>query len=413
MSESMVDVPMAPGAAEGELGEMPVRLRAGAGQTNPTPFLPSDLPQTLETPDNDSFPKGTPCVLPCGLNGRMEKPNDEDYYRFSAKKDARFTFEVRARRFESSLDSHLAVLSAAGELLAENDDALGKDSRIDWTAPADGEYALRIRDLHNGGGDTFVYNLAATLALPDFEVRCDDDKALIGPSSGYAMYALATRRNGFDGEIRLSVEGLPPGVTATTDRIPSNMTTACVVLRAAPDAKAGYSRIRMWASGERKRPDGTLEPIRREVTPLQEIYFPGGGRGPYAVATHVASVMESSDIVVKLSANRVELKPGGEATVDVEVERRNGYAKNVILDVYLRHLGGKHADPLPPGVTLDENASKTLLGPTDTKGKIVLRAAADAAPVENLPIAVLGQVSINFVVKVSHASEPLLISVKK
>ena len=55
----------------------------------------------------------------------------------------------------------------------------------------------------------------------------------------------------------------------------------------------------------------------------------------------------------------------------------------------------------PTGLTL--SASKTLLGEKETKGVIVLRAAADAAPVKELPIAVLGQVSINFVVKVSYA----------
>ena len=80
---------------------------------------------------------------------------------------------------------------------------------------------------------------------------------------------------------------------------------------------------------------------------------------------------------------------------------------------YLRHLGGKHGDPLPPGVSLDESASKTLLGPTETKEKIVLLAAATAAPVENLPIAVLGHVSINFVVKLSHASELVYLTVAK
>ena len=109
----------------------------------------------------------------------------------------------------------------------------------------------------------------------------------------------------------------------------------------------------------------------------------------------------------------MELKPGGTAEIDVEVVRQNGYDKNVVLDVYLRHLGSKYGDPLPPGVTLDEDKSKTLLGPKETHGKIILKAAADAAPVESLPISVLGQVSINFVVRVSHASAPVLLTVKK
>jgi hypothetical protein len=42
----------------------------------------------------------------------------------------------------------------------------------------------------------------------------------------------------------------------------------------------------------------------------------------------------------------------------------------------------------------------------------VLQAAANAAPCENVPIAVMGHVSINFVVKTAYASRPILISVK-
>jgi hypothetical protein len=62
---------------------------------------------------------------------------------------------------------------------------------------------------------------------------------------------------------------------------------------------------------------------------------------------------------------------------------------------------------------MDDDASKTLLGPKETHGKIVLKAAANAAPLDRLPIAVLGQISINFVVKVSHASEPVFLTVAK
>ena len=82
------------------------------------------------------------------------------------------------------------------------------------------------------------------------------------------------------------------------------------------------------------------------------------------------------------------------------------------LDVLLQHLGTVFGNPLPPGVTMVEGKSKTLLG-TTSKGHIVLKAAADAAPIENVPISVLCNVSINFVVKVSYSSPPILVSVVK
>jgi hypothetical protein len=78
----------------------------------------------------------------------------------------------------------------------------------------------------------------------------------------------------------------------------------------------------------------------------------------------------------------------------------------------LRHLGRVFGTTLPPGVTLDEGKSKTLLG-TESRGHIVLRAAPDAAPIEEVPISVLCNVSINFVVKVSYSSAPIKVSVRK
>ena len=93
------------------------------------------------------------------------------------------------------------------------------------------------------------------------------------------------------------------------------------------------------------------------------------------------------------------------------VTRRKDFDKPVNLAVILAHLGGVHGNPLPPGVTVAESGNKTLLGPTETAGKIVLEASADAAPCENVPIAVMGHVSINFVVKTAYASKPILVSV--
>jgi len=43
----------------------------------------------------------------------------------------------------------------------------------------------------------------------------------------------------------------------------------------------------------------------------------------------------------------------------------------------------------------------------------VLQAAANAEPIENVPICVLAHVSINFVVKISYASQPIGLSIRK
>ena len=68
--------------------------------------------------------------------------------------------------------------------------------------------------------------------------------------------------------------------------------------------------------------------------------------------------------------------------------------------------------PLPPGVTIEAGKSKSLLG-TGSQGHFVLKAAANAAPIDNVPISVLAHVSINFVVKVSYSSPPILLTIEK
>lgn len=397
-----------------DAGPMDLQLPDEGQTTNPVPFLVTDLHETLEQEPNDRPDQANRVELPGGMDGRIGSPNDVDGFRFHAAKGAAWTFETQARRYGSALDPTLAVTDASGKVLASDDDApgLGKDARLEWTAPADGDYVVQLTDLHGRGGNTFVYHLTATPTRPDFTLQCDDDRALVGPGSGYAMYVIASRRGGFAGEIQLGVEGLPPGVTATAGRIPPDMIQGCVIFRAAPDAKIDAANIRVFGTAAVTTQAGT-ETIRRVAEPLEEIYLPGGGRGRYAVHLHTVSVTEPSDVVVKVSANKVQLAPGGTAAIDVEITRQKGYNKPVVLDVYLRHLGAIYGNPLPPGVTLDEAQSKTLLGPTETKGRIVLKASPTAAPVQDLPIAVLGQVSVNFVVKVSHASEPVLLSVVK
>src|SRR5207244_1604630 len=109
------------------------------------------------------------------------------------------------------------------------------------------------------------------------------------------------------------------------------------------------------------------------------------------------AVTQSSDILkVNVQPAAVTLKPGGEARIDVRIERRPDYDKSVSIDVLMQHLGSVFGNPLPPGVTIDESKSKTLLlgdpglgDPAGDQGHIVLKAAASAAPIDHVPISVL------------------------
>ena len=99
----------------------------------------------------------------------------------------------------SQLDSQLDVMTRDGRILASNDDLHGKDAGLVFTPPADGDYVVRVRDLNNKGGDGFIYFLECDFARPDFTLKCDPSKAMIGPGSRTAWYVQVARANGFAG----------------------------------------------------------------------------------------------------------------------------------------------------------------------------------------------------------------------
>lgn len=389
----------------------------GDGPLNPVPVVVSHLPTVLETEPNDTPKQATRIELPVGVNGRISPKRDLDHFVFKAAKGKPVRLEVFARRFgtvlRSELDSQLDVMTPVGKILASNDDFVGKDAGLVFTPPADGDYVVRIRDLNNKGGDGFAYFLEADFAAPDFTLKCDPSKAMIGPGSRTAWFAQVTRANGFAGPVKVEVQGLPAGMAASPLTIPANMTQGVIVISASDDAKVDATAVRVVGTADAVDAAGKPCVLTRVATPVEEIYLPGGGRGRFDVGMQAVAVTTASDLLqVKVKTNRITLKPGEEVTIPVEVVRRPDYDKGVTLDVQLRHLNTMYGNPLPPGVTMLDGKSKTLLG-SGNSGAIVLKAAPDAPDCTDVPICVQGFVPINFVVKIGYSSEPIWISVKK
>lgn len=394
------------------LGLQEIQLDVGGRLSNPVAFYVTELPCVMEQEPNDTPSQATPVSIPCAINGRIATRRDNDCFRFKGVKGQALRVEVKARRFgtslRSSLDSILEILSPTGTVVASNDDESGKDAGLVFTPAVDGEFVVRLRDLNSKGGDAAVYCLELSVAKPDYSLRCDPGKAMIGPGSSTAWYIQVARVNGFAGPVEVRVDGLPPGVSASPLTIPATMTQGLILLTAEPGAKIGASMARVLG-----RAMIDSKPLDHDAIVSEEIYSPGGGRARFDASMHAVAVTETSDIVaVDVSPREISLKPGQEVRIDVTIKRRPDYDKAVSLDVLLRHLGTVFGNPLPPGVTLVEGKSKTLLG-TGNTGHIVLQAAPNAAPIENVPISVLAHVSINFVVKISYSSPVIPVSVRK
>lgn len=122
----------------------------------------------------------------------------------------------------------------------ENDDdserLLGSDSRLFFTAPADGNYRARVSDVRNFGGEDYQYKLTIRPPNPDFKVSHNRPKFRASPGSGHEVEFTATWIDRFSGEIDIQFENLPAGFMANPVTIEENQKRAYVAIYATEDA---------------------------------------------------------------------------------------------------------------------------------------------------------------------------------
>ncbi len=402
-----------------------LQLKSPRGASNLVTLRVSDLPQLLEI-SRQERPGGAQRIqLPIGINGCIAADREVDRYRFAAQKGQRFEFEVEAYRYGSALDSLLEVHNSDGKLLAAGDDMLTtsegmsafgnyafpveKDSRIEWIAPADGEYELRVRDANYFGSKDHVYYLAAKFQQEDFTVVLDDGRIPVGPGESIARVVTVERRNGFDGEVKLSVRGLPKGVQALESSVPAGWKQANLVLTAAADAPIDVRDVQVVGTAMIKNSDGRPHAIERIAKPFET--FGEGGQTNYSpVRTATVAVAGGSDLILECAPKELTLHPGESVTIKVKITRNN-YKGPLELNVIVWNLT-QRLNKLPDGVALDELHSKTSLGENETEGQVTLRALPHAVPFENQQMVVLGQITYNRVF-MTRVAAPFRMSVAR
>lgn len=401
--------------APSEPGSHRIRVQSAAGETNPTTVVVSPLPLITEQEPNNTPEQGTAIQFPQGINGRLESPDDIDIYAFQAVKGERYVFEVEARRHGSPLDSVLEVQDAQGRILAEADDAdlyRGKDSRLFWTAPADGTYYVAVRDLHARGGGAFVYYLRAERAEADFELTGEYYYAMLAPGIRTMWFVEINRLNGFDGPVTLEVEGLPEGVAYEPITVPANMKHGTVLLHASEDAPIGASLVQLQGRATITGADGQQREIVRRAFIRCQQQNSGGGQNSWPIETQIVGVTKPLDLTaVVAEPTEITLKPGESKEIKVRIERQGGFTDPVTLATEFKYLGRILVPQLPPGVSMSPKSKARLTGDT-LEGTVVLTADDKAVPVERLPIGVVAQVSITFSINTLYSSNPIYLTVE-
>lgn len=447
-------------------GEIDVLRVRPAGSFSELKLAVGRDPEVLSSGTNHDVQSAQTLTVPVTVNGRLDAPKEEHYYKFHAAKGEKVVLEVLARRFDSDLDSFLEVLDAKGKpietatvravtetftalrdhdsasrgiritswtgwsvgdyvlvgneimrvealprgpdddtvfdsfggqriawlgtssemhfldrpvykiqihppgtkftpnglplvhLFARNDDGgsgMGKDSKIDFVAPADGDYVVRLADVRGLGGENFAYRLNIRPPRPDFRLAVSPRNPNVPAGGSAPLNITALRLDGYDGPIEIGVEDLPPGLKASPSTILPGQVSTTVLLTA--DARAVLEKAApLKVAGKAKV---GAETLARYANPEDKLKY--------------IALMPKADVQMTAETKEVVLEPGGTAEVAVRIQRQNGFGGRVPVDV--RNL--------PPRVrVLDVGLNGVLINENETQRSFTLEALDNAPPVD-------------------------------
>lgn len=357
-------------------------------------------PPVLESA-NDTAAEAQKLTVPCEVMGQFYPQRDADWYSFEAKKDELWAIDVISQRLGLRTDPSLLIQQVVPEqdgtekvtdVLFMEDlpavnvgnnrtgrfefDERSGDPTVLFRVPADGVYRLLVRDGGSAGRTQagLLYRLAIRTPRPDFRVVAvphhSNGGFLLRRGGRDVIHLVVWRQDGFDGDIRVRVEGLPEGVTAEEAVIgPGNsfgtlVLTAGESARGAADLKilarstiAGSEVTREARYGaaviptQQNQPTANVPAVRSRLVSGIRVAVSDSETAPQTLSIGDGSVLETSR--------------GGSIKIPWQLRRSEGSAGNAL---------GFPVD-LPPNTTIPQ----VNLGNAE-KGEFELRFTATSVP---------------------------------
>lgn len=341
-----------------------VSLDGPLGAVHELPFVRGDFPESVEqeplslagAAEQDETSRGrdtaAELALPSTVNGRFDRLGDEDWFRFHLKQGQGVLLQTEAQRLLGSpVDTALEVHDASGKLVAENDDGamfggqclhdfVSADSRLLFTAAAEGDYFVRLRDQTGAGGPLAVYRLTAEELRPDFQLfQWPDAVPVWGAGTTAAFVVQVFHWGGMKSDIAVRVEGLPAGWTGSVGNFPVGYYAimqppyglqVMITITAPPDAAPGtLAPFRVVGRAEQ---DGRV--IEHEAQCLTLYGNSHNDRmwlRPSALARAV--VAGPLDCWLETSVKELTVQHGGTVEIPVTLHRRENSSKDLGISV--------------------------------------------------------------------------------
>jgi hypothetical protein len=213
-----------PGVIEAEF-TVPADARAGlwrlwaSGQNGISDGPPLEISASEEFGETAGIP--APSNGSIVINGSIDKPGEKDVYRVPGTTGRPIRFWTLATQLGvPRLDSVLTLRDASGTKLAENDDVVAgqgtllgnPDSSLYYTPKSDGPLFLTVSDRVNRGGPDFQYRLKVAAEKPGFQLFTTPENFTVARGGSGSVKVHLVREAGFEGEVEVWFEGMPPGV---------------------------------------------------------------------------------------------------------------------------------------------------------------------------------------------------------
>lgn len=400
---AQLDTRAAPTSQQSMLDGFAYQLAGPQGTSNPYLMGFAAAPVTAEIEPNNDSSKPQEVKVPCEFVGQFDRRGDEDWVQFTAKKGDVYYVEIVSQRLMLPTAPQVVVQRVTkddkGEVkttdlavLDEDTKDLGgpgfptanSDAAAKVTIPDDGTVRVLIRDQHGSVGDPRrIYRLSIRQPQPDFRVAATtvyptmakDAKPwshLLRRGGTVAFEVVAFRRDGFNGEIQISAEGLPKGLTANPVLLGGEQESASLVISAAADAPAWAGAIKIVGKG-RVADKEVTRVARGGVTAWPGV--PGQNNQPGRVAEArvsrelVLAVSDAESIPVSIEAGGlkpVETARGLKVEVPIKVTRREGFKEALTLTPY--------------GLPTAYKAQNVTIAANANDGKLALDIPANATP---------------------------------
>jgi hypothetical protein len=352
-----------------------LRVRNAAGSSNPFLLGLARAPVVAEAANNDTPEAAQQVSPPCEIAGRVEKRRDRDWYSFTARKGESWNIEVLSNRLGAP--TYMTILLRGADGKSELYESPLNDSMSQYenkfftrsedppayrfTAPADGKYQLLVA---SRAGDTLfgprhTYAVRITRDEPDFQLVAvpGEDESPEAPQLGQggreALTVLVNRTGGMTGDVELSIDGLPAGLTCPPQPLNGNVRRTSLVVAAAADAAPWSGEVRVKGTAtihgqkvvREARPAGIVWPVQpQQNTPTfsrleRALWLAVRDKAPFALTPTI---------------DRPEVTQGDKATIKLKLDRHWPDVKAAV-QVGLMQAQNRPGSELPQNLRLNNN----------------------------------------------------------